>query len=812
MKKTIIFCLVALSSAVVSCRMEEQKALPSGMECGETPSRHVATDFMASLPGAGTKTAVDMETGTVTWLKDDPILISNGSESMTLYVEEGGSTRAALYAAEEVIEGNSFYAVYPASAASYSEGVFMAMIPSRQIYAEGGFAPETFPMIASCDSRRNFSFRNAAALLEITVSSEEFKDMEISSLTLSSDDALSGLVSAIVTESSDILIDSSQGEKTVTVDATQNPVPMGIPIYVVVPPGDFSDLKADITFSNGIGYTCKLAETVSVNRSAYRKVSLAALDDYVDLSADETANCYMLTAPGRYKFRADVKGNGVVTSSGIAPQTSDISESNIYYRDGENFLVGGFGYHDGYLYFQTVDGQLPTGTALVSVLDAAGKTLWSWHVWANSLIADVQLSDGSVWLNMNLGAHQPGFNKEGYNGYYYQWGRKDPFLQKYTDNTSVSTLSPFVSHASKTDGSVANSIANPNIFYGGYHPSGVTETTEDWSSYNDDVVIYDLWNKDITADQQTGVAASKTMFDPCPAGYHVPVYSDLAGLLELALAGGSGSEANGWTIDGKLFFPYTSYRYISLNSSWWPGGSTVSRAFIPSATPYENTTKSHRRFYRMYLSSDAAHKVTNGARAYGVPVRCIKDASYVQVSSVTLDKTALELTEGDECPLIATVLPGNATEKSLVWTSSDNSVATVTDGTVTAIKEGTAVITAASSSGPSASCTVTVKPKTVPVTSVTLSRTSLELVQGGSFLLTADILPEDATDKTLIWSSSNAAVTTVSGGHVAAVSEGTAVITATASSGQSASCTVTVKKSGGGLNGGIEDMIPDDWN
>ena len=165
---------------------------------------------------------------------------------------------------------------------------------------------------------------------------------------------------------------------------------------------------------------------------------------------------------------------------------------------------------------------------------------------------------------------------------------------------------------------------------------------------------------------------------------------------------------------------------------------------------------------------------------------------FVAVTSVTLDKTALELTEGENYTLTATVKPDDATDKAVTWSSSNTSVATVKDGKVTAVKAGTATITAKAGEK-TATCSVKVEKPFVAVTSVTLDKTKLELTEGASYTLTATVKPDDATDKTVTWSSSNTAVATVKDGKVTAVKAGTATITAKAG-GKSATCTVTVTK------------------
>ena len=173
----------------------------------------------------------------------------------------------------------------------------------------------------------------------------------------------------------------------------------------------------------------------------------------------------------------------------------------------------------------------------------------------------------------------------------------------------------------------------------------------------------------------------------------------------------------------------------------------------------------------------------------------------VPVSSVTLDKSSVKMTTGGTATLTATVLPANATDKSVTWTSSDANTVTVSNGALTARKAGTATITVTSAADPTkkAQCTVTVTDAVVPVTGVTVAPASLQLqlvtgkVVTGS--LVATVLPANATDKTVTWTSGNTGIATVdSDGTVIARSAGTVIIKATTKDGgKTATCTVTVK-------------------
>lgn len=160
-------------------------------------------------------------------------------------------------------------------------------------------------------------------------------------------------------------------------------------------------------------------------------------------------------------------------------------------------------------------------------------------------------------------------------------------------------------------------------------------------------------------------------------------------------------------------------------------------------------------------------------------------------TGVTLDKTEATIEKGKELKLTATVTPENATDKTVVFTSDNEKVATVSaDGVVKAIAAGTANITATNVDGKTATCKVTV---IVPVKKIYLNQ-SLRMKKGDTLQLTATVLPADATDK-LTWKSSNSKKVTVSEtGKIKAVAAGSATITVTSESGKKTTCKVTVEK------------------
>lgn len=180
------------------------------------------------------------------------------------------------------------------------------------------------------------------------------------------------------------------------------------------------------------------------------------------------------------------------------------------------------------------------------------------------------------------------------------------------------------------------------------------------------------------------------------------------------------------------------------------------------------------------------------AEAGGFKAECRITVVGIPVETITLNETVIELNKGETFKLEAEVSPENADYEGLSWTSSDEDVATVSqEGLVTAVASGDAVISV-STGDISAECTVTVIGK--PVESISFDTYSLEMEPGDTYYIITMISPGDADDKTLIWSSSDENVATVSDGTVTAIAPGSAEITASCGTAY-ATCYVTVNES-----------------
>ena len=167
-----------------------------------------------------------------------------------------------------------------------------------------------------------------------------------------------------------------------------------------------------------------------------------------------------------------------------------------------------------------------------------------------------------------------------------------------------------------------------------------------------------------------------------------------------------------------------------------------------------------------------------------------------RVEGITLNETSLTLTLPETAQLYAQITPSNATNQTLTWTSSNSAIARVdNNGLVTSVAQGTATIRATTTDGShlTASCVVTVRKQLV--TSITLSETNVVMNIGETSQLSAEIAPENASNKTVTWRSGNTSVATVNNdGLVTAVGAGTTYVSASTTDGShlTATCTIEV--------------------
>ena len=186
-------------------------------------------------------------------------------------------------------------------------------------------------------------------------------------------------------------------------------------------------------------------------------------------------------------------------------------------------------------------------------------------------------------------------------------------------------------------------------------------------------------------------------------------------------------------------------------------------------------------------------KTTDGS---DLSASCTITVKGILVNTLSLNTGSAELVIGESISLVPIVLPDNATNQKLEWSSSDDGVAKVSDGIVTAVSQGDAVITAKTTDGSNLSATCNIKVVPIYVSSVSLSKTSIDLLVEENATITATVYPSNASNPALVWSSSNENAATVDDGKVTAIGEGTATITARTVDGSdlSACCTVNVSR------------------
>ncbi len=189
----------------------------------------------------------------------------------------------------------------------------------------------------------------------------------------------------------------------------------------------------------------------------------------------------------------------------------------------------------------------------------------------------------------------------------------------------------------------------------------------------------------------------------------------------------------------------------------------------------------------------------------------------IDVEKIEVNPTNINIENGSTVKISVNILPSNATDKTITWSSSDENIATVdANGVITAIKEGVVIITATSSNGKNSTCKVTVIPKVINAEDIVLDHDELTIKVDDTAKLKAKVLPDDTTDKNVLWSSSDENIATVNAnGEIVGLKVGNVTITAKTIDGKvSKSCNVKVEMNyiEDALNVYDQDKTPVKWN
>ena len=490
---------------------------------------------------------------------------------------------------DDFITGNQMdyiCSVYPymESTKISNAGVLTLTLPAEQAYRKDSFGPGANTMVSATDDNL-LLFKNVGGYLVLKFYGE---GVSVSSIKLEGNNGepLSGkaTVTPAVGENPEIAMASTAG--TAITLTCENPVELGAvkedatQFWMVVPPTIFNQgFTLTITDSEGRIFTKETTKKITINRNGLLRISAIEIvfdsDEAVDLSANGTANCYIVPSSGAFKFKADVKGNGTISLDGIPAIADVIWESfNSDVLPAAGDIVKNVRFKEGYLYFEATG---RAGNALVAVKDDAGTILWSWHLWSTDYDPetdfDVYSGSNAEMMNRNLGALSSVPGDALANGFLYQWGRKDPFFS----SSSTTQSSPCLAFPENTaDLMVSMTEETGTIEYTTKHPNHyIAVSNLDWMFTPD----YTLWS------------STKTEYDPCPPGWRVPSASVFASWGEVAFD----YEHNGILFDlnysnPATWFPFSGQRFDSLcdvgeRFDHWTVTNDGSSAVSPHAGP-----------------------------------------------------------------------------------------------------------------------------------------------------------------------------------------------------------------------------------
>jgi hypothetical protein len=358
---------------------------------------------------------------------------------------------------------------------------------------------------------------------------------------------------------------------------------------------------------------------------AYLKVGSVSTVDWSSVTVpgtgimQEISNCYIVAPSAGILISVGIKGNGESTSAALAslsPTHTAASVGVVWQTTSGLVTCTNF---DATSQTVIITAGSTSGNAVIAAYSGAGQTgtiLWSWHIWVTNYDPNTPLNGTTysytntsgvtnVFMDRNLGATSVAAADVNTLGLLYQWGRKDPFVNADSYSGSTTDLPVIGTAITKTGGptTVAIAVANPTYFYcKGSDPY-------DWNSSPNDL----LWGG-------ASYGATKTIFDPCPAGWRAPSFyktstssSPWAGLDNYQASSYWSTNGYQWTTTpGIGFWPAAGSRDTRNGSLGYVGSSGTNWS-------------SNSNGAQLYFNSGGVYPAGNGLRAYGNSVRCVQE-------------------------------------------------------------------------------------------------------------------------------------------------------------------------------------------
>ena len=542
--------------------------------------------------------------------------------NVALYPYQSGLTCVPVYGAP-VDEGEDGVVGY-----KITDVVF----PAVQSYVPNSFAEESYMMVSvtSGKSDHTLKFKNVCGVLKLQLKgTAKVRTIELMG---NADEPLSG--SAIVTAYSDGTVPTVQmlstASKTVTLDCGE-----GVQLneetpavfMIALPPTAFATgFTATLTACDGSTAQLSTAKANPVNRSKIKSMPacrvaftpvIPDLSSAIDLSETGSANSYIVSEGGLYKF-STFKGNSSESVGAVASAEVLWESFGTDVTPNVGDLLIGARYEDGYIAFKTAD-TFKEGNAVIAAKDASGTILWSWHIWFTDQPEEqVYYNNAGIMMDRNLGATSATPGDVGALGLLYQWGRKDPFLGAssiHNDDMALAkstTEWPLAVLSDSNTGTIEYATANP--------------TTYIFSSYAD---WYRASSLSTDNERWTTSEASKSIYDPCPAGWRVPdggsngVWSKALGSSSSFTTPSIYNDTNEGINFANMFCPEQSIWYPASGCRKSSDGSLDLTGLYGI---YWSVSMSNSSVDCLYLwCSDYVNPQSSHVCAGGNSVRCIKD-------------------------------------------------------------------------------------------------------------------------------------------------------------------------------------------